>query len=67
MQPLGVVDGCVDHLDDPQAVAIDQASTGMGLVRSRQRHQQLVRHRVPLDGAARLERCLLYTSPSPRD
>ena len=28
----------------------------MGLLRSRQRHQQLIRHRVPLDGAARLER-----------
>ena len=56
MQPLGFADGCVDHLDELQAVAIDQAGTGMALVRSRQRHQQLVRHRVPLDGAARLER-----------
>ena len=56
MQPLCFADGCVDHLDDLQAVAIDQAGTGMGLLRSRQRHQQLVGHRVPLDGAARLER-----------
>ena len=56
MQPLCLVDGCIDHLDDLQAFAIDQAGTGMGLVRSRQRHQQLVRRRVPLDGAARLKR-----------
>ena len=28
----------------------------MGLIRSRQRHHQLIRHRVPLDGAVRLER-----------
>ena len=56
MQPLGFADGCVDHLDELQAVAIDQAGTGMGLLRSRQRHQQLIRHWVPLDGAARLER-----------
>ena len=56
MQPLGLADGCVDHLDELQTVAIDQAGSGMGLVRLRQRHQQLVRYRVPLDGAARLER-----------
>ena len=56
VQPLGFADGCVDHFDDLQAIAVDQAGTGMGLVRSRQSHQQLVGNRVPLDGAARLER-----------
>ena len=63
MQPLGFADGCVDHLDELQAVAIDQAGTGMGLLRSRQRHQHLIRHRVPLDGATRLERPRLQDPP----
>ena len=78
MQPLCFADGRVDHLDGLQAIAVDQAGTDMGLVLLGQRHQQLVRHRVQLDGAARFERpwlqcpalchiCLLYTSPSPRD
>ena len=62
MQPLGLADGCVDHLDELQTVAIDQDGSGMGLVRLRQRHQQLFRYRVPLDGAARLERPWLQGS-----
>ena len=63
IQPLGFADGCVDHLDELQAVAIDQAGTGMGLLRSCQRHQQLVSHRVQLDGAPCLERPWLQGSP----
>ena len=56
IKPLCFVEGLVNQLDDLQVVGIDQAGTRIGLHGLCQRHQQLVRRRVPLDGAARLKR-----------